>query len=197
MSGTTHSQNGTLSASDIGGGAILLEIGAEYGVIELLQRGEAVDASIAAARSGLPRAVIHRYLTTLERLGLVASVHGADPASVRATSKLGELVHNVGYITWGFRACEPLIAHAREFAADMGKARESYPRDGGLIARAAQWMGEEGFYPQTERAILARRPARIVDIGCGSGRLLVRCLTQLREATAVGIDLNAKACAEA
>jgi SAM-dependent methyltransferase len=79
----------------------------------------------------------------------------------------------------------------------MGTAQDRYPRDGGLIARAAQWMGEDGFYPQTERAILARKPKRIVDIGCGSGRLLIKCLTQLHDATAVGIDMNAKACAQA
>ena len=197
MTAIARSQNGALSASDIGGGAILLEIGAEYGVIDSLHRGEAVDAGDAAKRVGIPREVMHRYLATLERLGLVTGVGDTSPAHVRATPKLGELAHEVGYVTWGFRACEPLIAHAREFAADMGKAQGRYPRDGGLIARAAQWMGEEGFYPQTERAILARKPTRIVDIGCGSGRLLVKCLTQLREATGVGIDLNAKACAQA
>jgi SAM-dependent methyltransferase len=197
MTGAQRLLNGKLSASDIGGGAILLEIGAEYGVIEPLQRGEAVDAGDAATRLGVPREVMRRYLGTLERLGLVTEAGNGPDRRVRATSKLGELVHEVGYITWGFRACEPLIAHAREFATDMGKAQGRYLRDGGLIARAAQWMGENGFYPQTERSILARKPKRIVDIGCGSGRLLVKCLTQLPDATAIGIDLNPKACAQA
>jgi SAM-dependent methyltransferase len=197
MTDAVHSQNGQLSASDIGGGAILLEIGAEYDVIEALQRGEAVDAGAAASRVGIPRLVVDRYLNTLERLGLVAAVEGGTPAKVRGTAKLERLVHEIGYITWGFRACGPLVGHAREFAADMGKAQIAYPRDGALIARAAQWMGEEGFYPQTEHAILGRKPKRIVDIGCGSGRLLVKCLVQLPDATAIGIDLNPKACAQA
>jgi SAM-dependent methyltransferase len=185
-----------LSPSDIAGGAILLEIGAEYGVVDLLRNGKAIDANLAASRAGIPREVVQRYLTTLEGLGLVTAVDGSPPTHVRATPKFERLVHDLGYITW-IRACEPLIAHSREFATDMGKAQDRYPRDGGLVARAAQWMGEEGFYPQTERAILARQPKRIVDIGCGSGRLLIRCLTQLPETTAVGIDLNAKACAQA
>ena len=185
-----------LNASDIGGAAILLEIGAEYEVIDPLQRGEVVNAGAAAQRAGIRPQVMDGYLRTLERLGLVTAVDGSTPG-VRATPALMDRIHDIGYVIWGFRACEPLIAHAREFARDPADAQERYQRDGGFIARAAQWMGERGFYPQTERAILARKPARIVDIGCGGGRLLVKCLTQLPDAQAVGIDLNPKACAQA
>ena len=72
----TPTRQRTLTASDIGGAAILLEIGAEFEVIDPLQRGEVVDAGAAARRVGIRPEVMEGYLRTLERLGLAAAANG-------------------------------------------------------------------------------------------------------------------------
>lgn len=187
-----------LSAPSLAGVAILLEIGAEYRVLDILRDQPQITANQAAKETGISERVLVQYFEALTNAGLLERAENADAAgSYQPTRLLAKAVHDVGYVSWGLRACEPLIANARKFAVENKKAQDEHPRDGGLIARTSQWMGEQSFYPQAEEAILSLTPKKIVDLGCGSGRLLVKCLKQLPASTGVGIDMSSKACNEA
>jgi len=198
MIGTPGSRAEALSPASLAGAAILLEIGAEYDVVDALRGGAPVDPQEAARRTGIPAVAMRQYLEALVTVGLAETVrHDGQQPHFRETPLLAQLVHDVGFLSWGLRACEPLIAHAREFATAMVQAQSLHPRDGGLVARTSRWMGEKAFYPQAERTMLALRPTRIVDFGSGSGQLLIKLLKQLPGATAVGIDINSGACEQA
>lgn len=198
MAAARNGLRGGGSAAALAGEAILLEIGAECEIVDLLQRGRAVDAGEAAAASGLPESVVAKYLRALVCAGLVKTTGGPGlPERFEATPRLHDAVHEAGYLAWGLRACEPLVTHALEFARNPEKAREAYPRDGRLVARTSRWMGEKAFYPQSEKAILTLRPKFLVDLGAGSAGLLIRCLSQLPGATGVAVDMSARACAGA
>jgi SAM-dependent methyltransferase len=190
------SQN--LSAASLAGAAILLEIGAEYRVVDLLRHSEYVDVAAAETETGIPAAVLTPYFDALANAGLAERVGGANgSARFRRSARLEPTIHDVGYVSWALRACSPLIAHAREFAARNEAAQEAYPRDGWLVARTSRWMGERSFYPQAKEAILSLEPRRIVDLGSGSGGLLIELLGRLPEATGIGVDLSASATAKA
>ena len=47
-----------ITGSSLAGSAILLEIGAEYGVIEFLQKSPVVDAAAASRSCGIKESVI-------------------------------------------------------------------------------------------------------------------------------------------
>lgn len=187
-----------LTAASLAGVAILLEIGAEYKVIDTLRNQGPISVSSAAKDSQLSESVIARYFDALTSAGLLErDTTDNSGHTYRGSQLLPKAIHDVGYISWGLRACQPLIENARKFATDGSVAQETYQRDGHLIARTSQWMGEQSFYPQAEQAILTLRPNRFVDLGCGSARLLIKILQQIPEATGVGVDMSAKACADA
>ena len=189
---------GKWSASDLGGAAILLEIGAEYGLIDVLRSGQALDARTAAESGGLSEVAAAKYLEVLRSAGLVEPVQDdPDGKRVRGVRELDDLVNAVGYVAWGLRACAPLIDHSRNFAHDLAGACAAHPRDGGLVGRTSRWMGEQDFYPQAEAIMLALRPERIVDLGSGAGRLLIKMLRALPTASGAGVDVSAGGCAQA
>lgn len=200
MNNLTMTEPTHFSAPSLAGGAILLEIGAEYGLVDLLRQSRTISVGEAALHSGLPPAAVTQYLEALASAGLLeqaeAMAGGAAPA-YKGTAALARAIHDVGYLSWGLRACQPLIANARRFLVDPGQAREDHQRDGGLVARTSQWMGEQSFYPHAEETILALRPRHFVDLGCGSARLLVKILQKLPDSRGTGIDMSAKACADA
>ena len=188
----------TLTAPSLAGVAILLEIGAEYKVIDLLRNQGPITVLSAARESQLSESVIARYFEAMASAGLlVRDASDQSGLTYRGSQLLPKAIHDVGYLSWGLRACQPLIENARKFATDGISAQETCQRDGHLIARTSQWMGEQSFYPQAEQAILSLRPKKFVDLGCGSARLLIRILQQIPEATGVGVDMSAKACADA
>lgn len=183
------------SAPSLAGIAILLEIGAEYRVLDMLRTQDHVDITHAAKETNISEQVLGQYFEALKSAGLLEDANTSQNlGKYKASRYLAKAVHDAGYVSWGLRACQPLIANAREFATANHKAQSDYPRDGGLIARTSQWMGEKSFYPHAEEAILSLKPKKIVDLGCGSGRLLVKCLAHLPGATGVGVDLSLLAC---
>lgn len=184
-----------LSAASIAGAAILLEIGEEYGVARVLRGGSEVELDDVVTTAALPEPAVARYLEALVSAGLLESLNGGK--RYKATGKMSIAVHDVGYVSWALRACAPLIANARAFAAGEPQVQERHPRDGKLVARTSQWMGEKSFYPHAEDTILSLSPKHIVDLGCGVGALLIRLLGQLDGATGVGVDISEAACNEA
>jgi hypothetical protein len=181
------------SGASLAGEAILLEIGDGYGVIDAIRASNTFTPNDLAKVSKLPISVMESYVEALVSAGLVVEVDGGTSAFMRSDC-FDEAVHDVGYVAWGLRACDPLIRHACDFAENFSESVANYPRDGVLIARTSRWMGEKSFYPQAERAIIELQPKKIVDLGAGAAGLLIRCLKQLPESRGVAIDMSATAC---
>lgn len=182
-----------ITGSSLAGSAILLEIGAEYGIIDLLRSSGTVDAKTASLSCGIKEPVIAAYLESLAAAGIAERLDTGVETRYRAAPHLEGLINEVGYVSWALRACAPLIDHAREFSQNNEEAQAKYPRSGGLVARTSRWMGERSFYPQPEKAIVKMAPQKIVDLGSGSGGFLIRMLRQIPGCTGLGIDLSASA----
>lgn len=185
------------TGSSLAGAAILLEIGAAYGIVDFIRHSNGFDVAALAERSGIGEPVIADYVDAMREAGLVTLAKAGERDIYRPADDFPDVVNDVGYLSWALLACAPLIVNAREFAADNALAQARHPRDGGLVARTSKWMGELSFYPQPERAILKLRPKKIVDLGSGSGGFLIRMLHQLDGARGVGVDLSATATEQA
>jgi hypothetical protein len=190
------------SASAFAGAAVLFELAEEYGVFDYLREAPLMDAASMAAASGFSPVLMERYLRALTTAGLVETAATEDGAGMtslyRRSPIFNDMVNGTGYLSWSLRACGPLIDHAREYAADWERAANLYPRNGKLVARTSRWIGERSFYPQSEQAILALQPARIIDLGAGSAGLLIRCLSQMPEdTTGTAVDISPAACEHA
>lgn len=186
-----------ITGSSLAGSAILLEIGAEYGIIETLQNSPVLDAATVSRSSGIKEPVIAAYLDSLSKAGIIEELDKKPTATYRTGNHFDELINEVGYLSWALRACAPLINNAKEFSENNEEAQLKYPRSGGLVARTSKWMGEKSFYPQPENAIVAMAPKKIVDLGSGSGGFLIRMLRKIPGSTGVGIDLSPSATEQA
>lgn len=185
-------------AQDLAGKAILLEIGANIGILDpLVSQGE-VCVSEVAKKAGVPEPFVSAYYTALTHAGL-AEARSKHPREnyFSASQDLQRSINDAGYIVWGIMSCAPLIANASAFSQDLVASAGVHLRNGAHVARTSKWMGESDFYPQAEDAILASRPKKIVDLGSGTCSLLMRCLNKLPEAHGVGIDINEDACNKA
>lgn len=185
-------------AQDLAGKAILLEIGANVGILDPLVLQKEVSASEVAKKAGVPEPFVSAYYIALTHAGL-AKARSKHPNEdhFTASQNLQRSINEAGYIVWGIMSCAPLIANASAFSLDLGASAEVHLRNGAHVARTSKWMGEGDFYPQAEDAILASHPRKIVDLGSGTCSLLIRCLNKLPEAYGVGIDINKDACNKA
>jgi len=180
----------------LAGASILFEIGQGYGVFDNLRKPGGISAEELAESSGLATNLMSHYLGALESAGLMERDGDKNhPNRFRPAPSFNQVLNGVGYITWGLRACYPLIENAHKFATDFPTAIDKYPRSGDVIARTSRWAGERGFYPQAESTILGLKPRRFVDLGAGAAGLLIRCLKQLpNDTTGVAIDMSSEAC---
>jgi ubiquinone/menaquinone biosynthesis C-methylase UbiE len=196
---SSSSAPASIEAQALAGKAVLLEIGARLGALDPLLSQRAVSIAEAAAASGVDAEFLGAFYCALTHAGL-AQAGGRDAngaVAYSASPDMEKAINETGYVLWSVMSCAPLIENAESFMRDLPASIRKYPRHGDHVARTSKWMGERDFYPQAERAILSSNPKKLVDLGSGTCGLLIRCLRQLPEAKAVGIDRNAAACAKA
>jgi len=184
-------------AQTIAGKAVLLEIGAQLGILDQLLSEREFSAAEVAGKSGVSESLVSAYYSALVHGGLACAAGSNGATTYCAASDRQESINEAGYVLWGAMSCAPLIANARAFSQDLRSSILAHPRDGAHVARTSRWMGERDFYPQAEDAIVSAQPRKIVDLGSGTCGLLIRCLKKLPDARGIGIDLNHDACEKA
>jgi len=107
----------------------------------------------------------------------------------------------LGGLLYGINRALPFLFCAVSFAGEFMRspltARARYCRDGRQVAVSSQWMGSPAFYPAALATILDAAPRHAVDLGAGTGRLLIEVLLALPDSTAVALDIDHGACQEA
>ena len=199
MNELDHSSYNNKSAQTFAGKAVLLEIGANLGLLDPLLSQEEISITEMANNLGIQESLVSSYYSALTHAGLAkACTKISDQVThYSASSDLQKSINDVGYILWGVMSCAPLISNARSFSQDLISSARTYVRDGEHVARTSKWMGERDFYPQAESVIISSQPRKIVDLGAGTCGLLIRCLRKLPNAQGIGIDVNGDACSKA
>jgi SAM-dependent methyltransferase len=190
---TTEQQ--TETAADIAALAALLEIAEELGVSPLLDRGApfTIEEFASAAQTSPARA--GAFLEAVVAAGLVE--RDDDHDSFMPCADMADRRYQAGYVSWALTANRPYISHGAEFVRDPDAAGAKYHRDGRWVAVSSRWVGSQGFYPNAFAEIIEQRPSRVVDLGAGTAGLPIHVLRTLPDSSAVAIDLNPDACAEA
>lgn len=182
-------------AADMAAVAALLEIADRLGVIYLLERGQPFSLAELAAAAEVPQDGAAQYIEALLAAAVITPV-GA-PGIYRAADDFDRRRHESGYLSWALNANRPFIEHAAEFMRSPVSARARYRREGLQVAVSSQWMGSHAFYPAALSTILDAAPRHAVDLGAGTGRLLIEILLALPGSTAVALDIDHGACVEA
>lgn len=186
-----------VTGSKLGGAAILIELGAQYGVLDAIRAADKISVDELEKNSRVTRTVLVAYFDALAQAGLLQRDDTSASVMYQVSSDFESIVNHVGYVAWALNACAPIINNALAFATDNEVAQARFPRDGGVVARTSQWMGATSFYPQPEDAIVRLNPHRIMDLGSGSGSLLTRLLRRVKGSSGIGIDLSGQATAQA
>jgi SAM-dependent methyltransferase len=180
----------------LGAAAALLEIGDRLGLLSHLESGHPVTVADLARSADLPEDGVANYLEATTAAGITEQAEGG-PGTFRTVPGYARIRYNAGYVSWTMNANRPFITNAREFLLTPEKARKAYVREGRQVAVASEWIGSLGFYSAALATIVNARPRRVVDLGAGTARLLIDVLLRCPDATAVALDIDAAACAEA
>jgi SAM-dependent methyltransferase len=178
-------------APDLAAAAALFEMGDRLGVLGHLDSDHCLDTARTAAAVELPEPALIRYLEALESAGLVIR---ESEGHYRACPDFSTLRHQAGFISWTMNANRPFIEHARDFFTDWDRAARTHLRDFREVAVSSQWMGSHAFYPAALDTIVDAKPAKVVDLGAGTCRLLIEVLGAVPGSTGVGLDFAADAC---
>jgi SAM-dependent methyltransferase len=183
-------------AADCAATAAFFELGDRLGVLDRFVSGRDITAAELAAAADLPEPPVRAYLDALVAAALLER-STVDPDGFRPAPDFAAQRYGAGYLSWALNANRPFIERAREFFADPEAARAAHGRDGRQVAVSSAWMGSLGFYPPLRAAIMDARPRRIVDLGAGSGALVIDVLSTLPKCTGIALDYSPGACAAA
>lgn len=183
-------------AQDLAGKAILFEIGARAGILDLIESKSNFTINELSKNLRIGDDFLVTYLETLESLNLLTKDTSSDSHDVVYSKSAVYAVekNKIGYIAWGMISCAPLIENAAAFTRDFDTAVKRYHRCGEHVAQTSKWMGEKDFYPHAENAILKLQPKKMVDLGSGTCGLLIRLAKKINGLKGVGVDISRDAC---
>lgn len=186
-------QVNSFSAQDLAGKAILFEIGAKAGLLDLIENNEYVSITSLTKQLNIKQDFLTHYFDILTSLGLL-SKHTSEEGCYAKSDIYEQEKNKIGYIAWGMISCAPLLAHTQAFTTDFDHAVRTHHRCGEHVARTSKWMGGIDFYPHAEKVILDLKPKKVVDLGSGTCGLLMRLAEKIPDMTGVGVDLSKEAC---
>lgn len=171
------------TAADLVANAAFILMADELGVSALLDKGEPFsrDDLVDAAQNNADG--VGEFLGALIAAGLVEPAPDDADRFVPA-GDYGQRRYEAGYLTWALTASSPHVENVAEFIADYDAASAKHQRDGRRVAVSSRWMGSYGAAPFAFAEITGRRPARLVDLGAGSGVCSPSCCGGYRRASA-------------
>jgi SAM-dependent methyltransferase len=163
----------------------------DLGLLDALGEGPAGSEQLAGRLGAVDRDLLTAYLRVLAAAGLIT---GADTWRLTRFGRavVGDDVVRASYEGYGGYHTELY----RELPALLrgGPGRRDTVESGEVIARLSA-----AIYPLIRdllvRTVTARRPRRVLDIGCGAGLHLAAMLEAAPEATGVGVDVDPGAAA--
>lgn len=186
-------------AQDLAGKAILFEIGAQSGILDLIEANQELTVSNLSQKLNINEAFLKDYLDILVSLDILSREDSAPTSELTYSKSINfqKEKNKVGYISWGMNSCAPLIKNTKAFISDFPNAVKSYCRDGEHVALTSRWMGEKDFYPYAEEEIIKLNPKKVVDLGSGTCGLLIRLAQTIDNMSGIGVDLSKNACNKA
>jgi len=176
--------NGTVLASAVAAAA-------ELGLLDRLDEHRACALDAFARDHGLSFRALRLIADALEGADAVATVH--DGVTLVPGPRFTELWENKGYFVWLVKGYAPILAQA-DTLARTGRGEDALRmRDGAAIARAGHDYGRFHVDPVLDRVTAGLDFERAADLGCGSGRRVIRLARRHPGRRFLGIDTDAGA----
>jgi 2-ketoarginine methyltransferase len=163
------------------------------GLLERAAAGQELDAEAIAAEHGVEVGLVRPLLDYLIVRGFVEAV---SPGRYRLTRRAAAAAPYYGYLSTLVGAYEPVFARIEDlvtgrltYGRDVLRSHEEMAR--GLTALEDRLMGT---VPEVVRAAGVRK---VLDLGCGSARMLSRICQLDGRVQAVGVDRDPNSCAVA
>jgi SAM-dependent methyltransferase len=183
-----------LRAARVGWTGVRLQLIAaalDLGLLDALGEGPAGTEQLAGRLRAVDHDLLAAYLRVLAAAGLVTG-EGSWRLTRFGRAVVGDDVLRASYEGFGGYHSELY----RELPALLrgGPGRRDTVESGEVIARLSA-----AIYPLIHallvRTVTARRPRRVLDIGCGAGLHLAAMLEAAPEATGIGVDVDPDAAA--
>lgn len=94
-----------------------------------------------------------------------------------------------GYFYWMVRGCGEVFTDAPRVALTTNRQGTFYRRDMRAVAVGAQLIGDDQAEQLLQQRLAELSPARVADLGCGSGQRLIATAARDRSVSCVGIDV--------
>jgi SAM-dependent methyltransferase len=163
----------------------------DLGLLDALCEGPAGTEQLAERLGGVDQELLAAYLRVLTAARLVTA-EGPWRLTRFGRAVVSDDVVRASYE--GFGGYHTQLYRELPALLRGGPRRRDTVESGEVIARLSA-----ALYPLIRdllvREITARRPRRVLDIGCGSGRYLAAMLEAAPEATGIGVDVDPDAAA--
>lgn len=178
--------NGTVLASAV-------TAAAELGLLDELHEGQACSLESFARARGLSLRALRLIADVLQGADAVGTVRENGAETLVPGPRFTELWENKGYFVWLVKGYGSMLAQADTLASAGRGADAMRLRDGAAIARAGRDYGHFHVDPVFDRVTSGLDFERAADLGCGSGRRVIRLAQRHPDKQFVGIDIDAGA----
>lgn len=178
--------NGTVLASAVSAAT-------ELGLLDELRERGACALDEFAEKHGLRPMALRLVADVLQGADAVATVRENGTDTLVRGPHFADLWENKGYFVWLVQGYAPLLAQAHTLAG-TGRGRDAMRlRDGAAVARAGRDYGHFHVDPVFDGVMSGLDFERAADLGCGSGRRVIRLAQRHPDKRFVGIDIDAGA----
>ncbi|MHC5908351.1 methyltransferase domain-containing protein [Streptomyces sp. S6] len=173
--------NGTVLASAV-------TAATELGLLDQLDEHRACALDAFARDHDLSFRALRLIADVLEGADAVATL--PDGITLVPGPRFTDLWENKGYFVWLVKGYAPILAQA-DTLARTGRGQDAMRlRDGGAIARSGRDYGHFHVDPVFDRVTAGLDFERAADLGCGSGRRVIRLAQRHPDKRFVGIDID-------
>ncbi len=169
----------------------LIAAALDLGLLDALGEGPVTTERLAGRLGTVDRDLLAAYLRVLAAAGLVTG-EGSWRLTRFGRAVVGDDVVRASYE--GFGGYHTELYRQLPALLRGGPRRRDTVESGEVIARLSA-----ALYPLIRhllvRTVTARRPRRVLDIGCGAGLYLAAMLEAAPEATGIGVDVDPDAAA--
>jgi phenylpyruvate C(3)-methyltransferase len=168
--------------------AVALSAAHELGLLERLAKDGWV--SLDDGENGIPQLDTDAVHSICAALRWANVVHIEDDKTLIPGPNFAQAYAARGYFYWMVRGCGELFTQAPRITRKQNRTGSFYRRDMRAVAVGSRLIGDAEVEPLFDAILAAEDIRKVVDLGCGSGRRLIR-IAQRRPAThCIGIDLS-------
>lgn len=192
----THDTGSPLSMRQAFNGTVLasaVSAAAELGLLDELETGLPCSLDTFARAHGLSLRALRLIANVLQGADAVGTVRDNGGEALVRGPRFAELWENKGYFVWLVKGYGSMLAQADLLAGEGRGADAMRLRDGAAIARSGRDYGHFHVDPVFDQVTSGLDFERAADLGCGSGRRVIRLAQQHPDKLFVGIDIDAGA----